>query len=138
MSVDAGLDFLKSQTGQIPIRVPDVSIVRTLCSLVLAHLNIVSENGGFGTFDDLPYNYRIMSNRLTTDSSNSNFFSGDLAEAVASVSNAEDPGAAKNKTVLQRHPAQLPSFLSKMFLFCFITAFGSVLEGIFRSYKTYN
>ena len=48
MSVDAGLDFLKSQKGQIPIEMPDISIVRTLTSLLLAHLNIVSENGGFG------------------------------------------------------------------------------------------
>ena len=48
MSVDAGLEFLKTQSGQIPVHVPDISIVRTLCSLILAHLNIVSENGGFG------------------------------------------------------------------------------------------
>ncbi|KAL5256854.1 hypothetical protein ACHWQZ_G011949 [Mnemiopsis leidyi] len=101
ISVDAGLDFLKTQAGQTPIIVPDISVVRTLCSLLLAHLNIVSENGGFG----------------------------DLADVVASVSNTEDPGATKNKTVLQRHPAQLPSFLSKMYLFCYIIAFGSVLEG---------
>ena len=50
MSVDAGLEFLKSQSTQIPIKTPDISIVRTLCSLILAHLNIVSENGGFGEF----------------------------------------------------------------------------------------
>ena len=48
MSVDAGLEFLKTQTGQIPVPVPDISVVKTLCSLILAHLNIVSENGGFG------------------------------------------------------------------------------------------
>ena len=49
MSVDAGLEFLKTQLSLTPIIVPDISIVRTLCSLLLAHLNIVSENGGFGT-----------------------------------------------------------------------------------------
>ena len=50
MSVDAGLDFLRTQAaqGQIPLEVPEISVVRTLCSLITAHLNIVSENGGFG------------------------------------------------------------------------------------------
>ena len=48
MSVDAGLDFLKQHATQVPISAPDISLVRTLCSLIAAHLTIVSENGGFG------------------------------------------------------------------------------------------
>ena len=48
---------------------------------------------------------------------------------LATVAEQSDPSIQKNKTLLQRHPAQLPAFLCKMYLFCFISAFGNVLEG---------
>eukprot|EP00116_Pleurobrachia_bachei_P008030 sb/3468292/ len=62
MSVDAGLDFLRTQAeqGQIPLKVPEISVVRTLCSLITAHLNIVSENGGFGKLYSAGYSSRLL------------------------------------------------------------------------------
>ncbi|XP_029790782.1 dynein heavy chain 14, axonemal [Suricata suricatta] len=112
-SITDGLQFIKKHQKCQPFPVQDIAIVTTLCRILDAFFEFMSENGGFGKRDDLK--------DIPTREKNSPH-----SKVSAKFKNTEE--RAENTWYLERNPDKLKVIIQKLFVFAFTWAFGGVLQ----------
>uniref|UniRef100_A0A673T414 Dynein axonemal heavy chain 14 n=1 Tax=Suricata suricatta TaxID=37032 RepID=A0A673T414_SURSU len=104
-SITDGLQFIKKHQKCQPFPVQDIAIVTTLCRILDAFFEFMSENGGFGKREEKNSPHSKVS---------------------AKFKNTEE--RAENTWYLERNPDKLKVIIQKLFVFAFTWAFGGVLQ----------
>ncbi|XP_042781926.1 dynein axonemal heavy chain 14 isoform X4 [Panthera leo] len=112
-SVTDGLQFIKKHQKRQPFPVQDLAVVTTLCRILDAFFEFMSENGGFGKCDDWK--------DVSTGEKDS-----PRAKVSAKFKNTEE--RAESTWYLEKNPDKLKVVIQKLFMFAFTWAFGGVLQ----------
>ncbi|KAM9212758.1 dynein axonemal heavy chain 14 [Dugong dugon] len=112
-SVTDGLQFLKKHQKFQPFPVQDITIITTLCRILDAFFEFISENGGFGQSDDLKDTSTMQTNS---------------SKSKASVKFKTIAKRAKSTWYLEKNPDRLTTMIQKLFVFAFTWAFGGTLR----------
>ncbi|XP_063079957.1 dynein axonemal heavy chain 6-like [Engraulis encrasicolus] len=114
-TVNQGVFFVHSHRKLLSFRVPELSLVMTLCSILNSIFNLLHKNGGLGQNEDKTCHNVYTSGR----------------------SGLQDCGRRRRRTTacneevkwfLQKYPDKLTSLLGKLYVFAFTWAFGGVLN----------
>ncbi|XP_063728306.1 dynein axonemal heavy chain 6-like isoform X2 [Symsagittifera roscoffensis] len=107
--LEAGLKFVKSHSSEQHVKAPELSMVKTLCTLLEAYIEFLKYNGGFGF---APNDEEEEANEEQSRVS--------LTGKAKKTSKKSNSG----KWYLEKYPDNLEPLLSKLFVFCFTWALG--------------
>ncbi|XP_062938980.1 dynein axonemal heavy chain 14 [Cynocephalus volans] len=110
-SVTDGLQFIKKHQKFQPYPRPDLTIVITLCRILDAFFEFMSQNGGFGQSEDL----------IDTSTKETN-------SPKVSVKFKGTEKRDENTWYLEKNPDKLTIMMQKLFVFAFTWAFGGTLK----------
>ncbi|XP_075255484.1 dynein axonemal heavy chain 6-like isoform X3 [Convolutriloba macropyga] len=112
--LEAGLKFVRSRSTDQHIRAPELSMVKTLCTLLEAYIEFLRYNGGFGFVPADDEEEEVNDEQQSR-----------VSLTGKSKRNPKKGGATSTgKWYLEKHPGNLETLLSKLFVFCFTWALG--------------
>ncbi|XP_041352994.1 dynein heavy chain 6, axonemal-like isoform X2 [Gigantopelta aegis] len=139
-SIEKGLAFLRKYKHFQMITVPELSIVSSLCHILMAYLDFISKNGGFGNPDK--EDLRPPSSDSRSSSRGSAYGTSSRASRAKkrgtkkqnkfNLATMDENQPAKVSTAkqffLMKSPGQLLNLLGKLFVFAFAWSMGGTLK----------
>uniref|UniRef100_A0A1I8G1P7 Dynein heavy chain n=1 Tax=Macrostomum lignano TaxID=282301 RepID=A0A1I8G1P7_9PLAT len=125
-SVSRGLTFLREKPQHQLIRSPELGPVQTLCHLMSAMLNFMTDHGGFGAPDAVATATAGAGAAPAADVGGRG--GGGAGSRAGEVTTTGGQAEAKQLYYMEKNPKELKNLLGKLFVFAFTWAFGGNLN----------
>ena len=133
-SVDRGFAFMEIYSKYQYLKVPHLSVISTLCSIIHVFLDYLDTHGGFGhrsnSTEDEATAIGSASSLETINNYNSySRLSMSRPSSITQLRSKTLLSRIQHQSFLQRQPGMLLPLMGKIYVFAFTWAFGGSLEG---------